>query len=66
MRTYDTLAWDMGNPETAEANMPVVSGFRAGVELAPMMVAENIFRRNVGRDVLTDTRNVVETWRRLV
>lgn len=45
VRSYSCLSWQTGNPDTAEQNMPVVSGFRSLLEMAPMLVVDNLFRR---------------------
>ena len=39
------LRWSVGDIKTAHQNMPVVTGFSFGLELAPMWVVENLFRR---------------------
>jgi hypothetical protein len=44
------LRWAIGDSATAEANQPVVTGFRAGVEMAPILVAENLVRSLVQGD----------------
>jgi hypothetical protein len=41
-------SWAVGDPEYIEKNMPVVAGFRGGMELAPMMVCENSFAAILG------------------
>ncbi|HET6889475.1 MAG TPA: hypothetical protein VFH31_00105 [Pyrinomonadaceae bacterium] len=41
----ERLSWSVGNIETAEKNMPVITGFTFELELAPIMVVENLFRR---------------------
>lgn len=45
VRTFDKLRWAVGNPEAAQRNMPVVAGFGGEIELAPILVVENMFRR---------------------
>jgi hypothetical protein len=45
VRSFPGLSWSVGDAETAEKNMPVVSGFDHQMELAPMLIAENLFRR---------------------
>ena len=44
VRSYESLSWGIGNREFAQGNMPVVKGFSQGMELAPILVAENMFR----------------------
>jgi hypothetical protein len=46
---YPQLKWSTGNRETALQNMPVISGFRSSVEMPPMLVAENLLSRIVGK-----------------
>jgi hypothetical protein len=45
VRNFPDLAWSVGEADTALRNKPVVSGFRGGQEMPPMLVAENLFRR---------------------
>ncbi len=45
VKEYPTLSWSIGRADTAEVNMPVVTGFSHQLELAPIMVVENLFRR---------------------
>jgi hypothetical protein len=45
VRSYKALAWSVGDPEIAEQNQPVVSGFRDGSEMSPLLVCQNLFRR---------------------
>lgn len=42
------LSWNTANRETIQQNMPVVTGFQHGIELAPMLVTENLFSSVVG------------------
>lgn len=63
VRSHDSLHWTLGNPETAEANMPVVAGFASGRELAPILIAENLFGRVVAQPAkIMDIDNAVEFW----
>lgn len=41
IRTYSSLSWSTGNQETAVQNMPIVTGFKYNMEMAPILVAEN-------------------------
>lgn len=45
VRSHDTLHWGSGDITTAEGNMPVVIGFQHELELAPILVANNLLRR---------------------
>jgi hypothetical protein len=49
VRASPALAWTIGDQDYVEKNMPVVAGFRSGMEMAPMMVCANVFGRIVGR-----------------
>jgi hypothetical protein len=63
IRNYDGLVWSTGRVDTPEANMPVVAGFDHAIEMAPVLVVTNLFRR-----VLTGTATVdcfevaVQSW----
>lgn len=45
VRTYADLEWGVGDPEIAERNQPVVTGFADGIEMSPMLVCQNLFLR---------------------
>jgi len=45
VKSSKKLHWGIGNPETALANMPVVKGFKNDMELAPLLMIENLFMR---------------------
>lgn len=63
VRSSSTLRWDVGDPEFAEKNMPVIAGFLHRMQLAPMMVCENIasrILRGAGTEQAVDT--MVEAW----
>jgi hypothetical protein len=63
VRTFPSLRWTTGNPEYMEKNLPAVAGFRAGNEMAPMMVVESLFGRILGDDgPETDIDRAVDTW----
>ncbi len=47
--------------------MPVVVGFQHDLELAPIMVAENLYRRVIGdRSTSQSIATAVDYWRRNV
>lgn len=50
VRDSSALSWSVGNCNTAEKNMPVITGFRFNLELAPILVVENLFRRMIADD----------------
>jgi hypothetical protein len=63
VRSHPGLHWATGNPKTAEANMPVVAGFQFKLEMAPLMVAENLFRRAIAEPTkLGDIDKAIEYW----
>jgi hypothetical protein len=45
VRYSGALRWSTGNPATAEGNMPVIAGFKSSLELAPILITENLARR---------------------
>lgn len=71
VRNCSHLRWATGKFESrngyisAESNMPVVTGFKNRVELAPMMVLENVFSRitaNPNRS--DDIQTMIDGWRK--
>ena len=58
VRTNKGLSWGIGNLDSVEKNMPVVAGFRFKMEMAPMLICENVFSGILG-DGKPDT--VIET-----
>ena len=47
VRNYNNLSWNIGLTHTAVVNMPVITGFKKKIELAPILVCENLLRRLV-------------------
>jgi hypothetical protein len=63
VRGFPALAWSIGDGETALKNMPVVSGFRGGQEMPPLLVVKNLFRRVLSKDAKDDTIDrAVQRW----
>jgi hypothetical protein len=63
VRYSKKLEWSTGNIETAEQNMPVVTGFKYDIEMAPMLIIKNLFMRIVVRDApYTDIDRAIKTW----
>lgn len=63
VRSFRGLHWKTGNLETAEANMPVVAPFQHDLEMAPILIAENLFRRVIAEpSKLLDIDKAVEYW----
>ncbi len=57
------LKWATGNRDTFEQNMPVVTGFKYGVEMATMMVADNLFHRIViQKGAIKDIEIAIKAW----
>jgi hypothetical protein len=67
VRAEARLSWGTGDRESVERNMPVVSGFRGGSEMAPVMVCENVFARILDRrGSESDIDRMVGAWRGLM
>jgi hypothetical protein len=63
VRTYQSLKWTTGNPEFVEKNMPAVSGFQTGVEMAPEMIMENLATRIFGHNApIEDIDKAISLW----
>jgi hypothetical protein len=63
VRSYGGLRWTVGNLETAEAKMPVVAGFQSELEMAPILITENLLRRvTAGPTKLKDIDRAVDHW----
>jgi hypothetical protein len=57
------LKWTIGNREYIQQNMPVVAGFQKGMEMAAIMVVENVFTRIAGNHgPMSDIDKMIETW----
>ena len=58
------LHWATGNVDSAVKNMPVVTGFRRGMEMSPLMVLENVYSRMIADSASTDSiSKLIKTWR---
>ena len=65
IRSFPSLRWATGNPQYIEKNMPVVTGFGDEVEMAPVMIVENLFTRILGQSgSVTDLDIAVRSWAR--
>jgi len=63
VRKFPELKWATGNIDYRECNMPVVTGFKFNIELAPILISENIFRGGVSG--LRDNASIdtaIEMW----
>ena len=64
VRSYDSLRWGTGDLKTALGNMPVVAGFQHELEMAPILVADNLFSRITREpDKIGDIQISVAYWR---
>jgi hypothetical protein len=63
VRRFERLRWSIGDRDTALQNMPVVTGFGRQIELAPILVTENLFRRTFAGGEPNDAiRRAVNHW----
>ena len=63
VRSFEGLRWSVGNPDTAQRNMPVVIGFGNDVELSPILVTENLFKRVLSGEAESDAIDrAVKRW----
>jgi hypothetical protein len=63
VRSHSGLHWGIGDIETAEANMPVVTGFQYQLEMAPVLVADNLLARIISDPgKIGDIERAVESW----
>ena len=67
VRNHRSLRWSTGDRETAEGNLPVVTGFQHDLELAPVLIAENLLRRVIAEPKkVGDFEKAVAYWCRMV
>lgn len=67
VRKYGTLSWSTGNRESAVQNMPVVTGFKHRIEMAPILVSENtISRIVVNPEKTSEIAMMIDSWENLV
>lgn len=65
VRRSARLCWATGNTDYREGNMPVVVNFRDNLEMAPLLVIENLFRRIIkDPDRLGDIDKAIDIWLR--
>ena len=63
VRNFENLRWTIGNVDYAEGNMPVVSKFKHEIEMAPIWIVENLFRRIIkDPSRLGDINTAVSLW----
>lgn len=64
IQRFSHLRWASGNRRTFKQNMPVVTGFLKQIELAPMLVVENVFARVIrGASGVEAIDTMVSSWR---
>jgi hypothetical protein len=67
VRQYHRLSWGVGQPDSIEYKMPVVAGFRHELELAPILVAENIYLGIFGQGASIESIDeAISGWQELV
>lgn len=63
IQTSNRLSWGIGNLDSIEKNMPVVTGFRFKMEMAPLMVCENVYTGILGDGKSPDVMNtMISSW----
>jgi hypothetical protein len=63
VRNFSCLVWSVGDAGSALQNMPVVTGFDHRIEMAPVLIANNLFRRVLHGSGNEHTFNVaVDRW----
>lgn len=61
---YPDLSWTIGNSESAVKNMPVVAGFRSSMEMSPIMVTENVYKRILADGApVEDLSRMIQSWK---
>lgn len=64
VRDNSKLRWAVGNLDSAVKNMPVVTGFKHSMEMSPLMVLENVYKRMIVEGGSTDSiSKLVKTWK---
>lgn len=63
VRSFRSLRWGTGDVRTADANMPVVAGFKHELEMPPIIVADNLLARLVvDPKTPRGAKKCVESW----
>lgn len=62
VRSYEKLSWGIGRPHTNEFNMPVVTGFDFKIQLAPIVVCNNILRGLISGEDTSIIQKALDTW----
>jgi hypothetical protein len=67
VRHSGRLSWGTGNADYMECNMPVVAGFRKGLQLPPITVTENVFLNILAEgDSPRVIEKMIDHWRSLI
>jgi hypothetical protein len=59
------LSWGIGDEGTAVVHQPVIDGFRNGVQMAPLLVTENLLLRLIEGEPTKTVEAAIETWKAL-
>ncbi len=60
---HKSLSWDIGDAKSAVKHMPVVNGFKHSMEMSPIMVVENIYKKVLADGAPIDCiQNIINTW----
>jgi hypothetical protein len=63
VRSHGSLRWGTGDIEIAHANMPVVTGFENGMEMPPVIVADNLLATlSPGHKWTIEIKECLEAW----
>jgi hypothetical protein len=60
------LSWNIGKINTAVYNMPVVVGFKGGLELAPILICENLVSRLLEGAEPSIIYTALEYWQKMM
>jgi hypothetical protein len=63
VKNYKQLSWAIGNTKYAQGNMPVITPFKYNMEMPPILIAENSFRKVISE--MSDDASVniaLESW----
>jgi len=62
-RVSDKLSWATGNRTTAQQNMPVITGFKKNMELAPIAMSEGLCKGfAAGTRSILDVEVAIKEW----
>lgn len=63
---HPRLSWGIGDRDTALQNMPVVLGFRGKLEMPPLLICENLFRRAERQRSVSVFAETIDVWKRSI